>query len=1131
MALKTDTFIGGIISYFARHGTIANLLLVIMIVLGLVSITKIRAQFFPDVVIETVTIKAQWTGAGPEDIDNGLVSVLEPSLIGIDSVESIRSVSREGSMQISIDFESGSDMSLALQNVKDAIDGVQNLPENVDDISVKTRQWRDRVTNVVLSGPVPIEQLSRFADEFLQSLNSLGISKANINGVSAPILRVFVPEHALVRHDISLKSIASAIKLNAEANPAGDVGSTATRIRTGSSKRNAEQIGNIVVRYKKDGSKLLVSDVASIEIEGLDRGTAYFKDGNAAVLMRVDRGPQGDAIDMQNLVESAAGALQKTLPEGVLIELSGTRAEAIKNRLNILLKNGVQGFFLVLILLFLFLSARTAFWVALGIPAAMLFSIFMMYAFGITLNMISLFALILCIGIVVDDAIIVGEHADFRARRLGESPAEAAERGAIRMGFPVFTATLTTILAFAGLVAVGGRFGSLIRDIPFTVIVVLLASLMECFLILPNHMRSALASKADKTPWYDWPSIKFNNIFRYLRDRFFRTFTQWVIYVRYPLVAGAIALLAVSSSLLITGQLKWRFFNAPETGRLTGNIAMLQGASRSDTLEMLKELERATTAVSLQFEEASGQKPVTFILTQVGGNSGRPLSGAANKDKDLLGSISVELIDADLRNYSSYAFVGALQQEVRRHPLLETLSFRNWASGPGGDGLQVSITGSDAKTLKKVSETLIGQLSSFPEVSGLEDNQSYDKNELTLKLTPTGESLGFTISEIGSDLYERLNGVEAVAFPDGSRTAKIIVSLSRDSIKADFLNRTHVRSSEGKFVKLLDIVTLESNIGFSTVNRDNGQRKIVVSGDISEDDPARAIYISNQLKDTILPALQTKFGIETELSGLAQQERDFLNDAFIGFALCLMGIYLALSWVFESWLRPIVIMAIIPFGLIGTLWGHMWWGVPLSMFSIIGLIGMTGIIINDSIVLISTIDEYGKKRGLVPSVIDAASDRLRPILLTTLTTVIGLLPLLFETSKDAQFLKPTIITLVYGLGFGMFVVLFLVPALIVMQKDVKQLFSALKRLIFSKRLTFFGKISIWGGLSLIFVVFFTGFGSITFFNTSYIQFLVPFVAYSTLYINLLVLALVTGIVMLWGVIFRRRLFNSRNNVS
>ena len=374
-----------------------------------------------------------------------------------------------------------------------------------------------------------------------------------------------------------------------------------------------------------------------------------------------NRGAQGDALELQTLVEEAVLELRKTLPKGVSIELSGTRSEAIKNRLNILLKNGVQGLSLVLIFLFLFLSARTAFWVALGIPAAMLFAIAMMYAVGLTLNMISLFALILCLGIVVDDAIVVGEHADFRARRLGENPEEAAERSAIRMGLPVFTATLTTVLAFAALVAVGGRFGRIISDIPFTVVVVLLASL-EYFLILPNHMKHALAFKLEKTPWYDIPSVKFNNLFRYFRDKAFRPFSKVVISMRYPVIALGVSLLLISSTLLVSGDVKWRFFNAPETGGLTGNIAMLPGATRNDTFSMLKELERATLKVSQDFEAKHGHDPVTFMLTQVGGNSGRPLSGSENKDANLLGSITVELIDADLRNYSSFAFVGALQE-------------------------------------------------------------------------------------------------------------------------------------------------------------------------------------------------------------------------------------------------------------------------------------------------------------------------------------------------------------------------------------------------------------------------------------------------------------------------------------
>ncbi len=1082
MGSEVNSIFGGVVSYFVRHRTIANLLLILMLVIGLVSVTKIRAQFFPDVILETVIVSAKWKGAGAEDIDNSIVGILEANLIAIESVESIDSFSTEGRARISVNFEPGIDMAKATEDVEDAVADSLDLPENMDSITVKRRKWRDRVTNVVISGAMPIEQLSRFADEFVQKLYKVGVTRTSTSGISSSIIRVSVPEANLVRHDITLRSIADIVRASTIENPAGEVTGSSARIKTGSDERSLEQIDQLIVLSSADGSKVLIGDIAKLELEGLARGNAYFKGDDPALMIRVDRGPEGDAINIQNLVQDVAEDLQRSLPKDVEIELSGKRADAIKNRLNILLKNGAQGLFFVLLLLFLFLSARTAFWVALGIPAAMLFAIGMMYLVGLTLNMISLFALILCLGIVVDDAIVVGEHADFRARRLGENPVQAAERSALRMGLPVFTATITTVLAFGGLVAVGGRFGSLIADIPFTVIVVLLASLAECFLILPNHMRHALAAKIDKVSWYDWPSFKFNNGFRYVREKFFRPATKFSIFMRYPLIAGALALLAISLSLLISGEVKWRFFNSPETGRLTGNIAMLPTATREDTMDMLRELDRATLSVAKAFEDEHGVNPLTFALLQIGGNSGRSISGSETKDPDQLGSISVELIDADLRDYSSYAFVGALQGEVRRHPLLETLSFRNWTSGPGSDSISISLFGSDLVNLKSASESLISELSSFSEISGLEDNQAYDKDELILELKPKGNSLGFSIDKVGNELHHRLNGIEAASFLDGTRTSKIIVGLPKESLGADFIEKTHLRSSDGTYVKLSDIVSVSSKFGFSSISRENGQRLIIVSGDLSEDDPEQASLISEQIREIILPNLEQRFGIATEWGGLAAQEKSFLNDAVIGFSLCLLGIYLTLTWVFESWLRPIVVMAIIPFGIIGTLWGHYLWNVPLSMFSIIGLIGMTGIIINDSIVLITTIDEYSKRKDLISAIIDATSDRLRPVLLTTLTTVLGLLPLLFETSKDAQFLKPTVITLVYGLGFGMFLVLFLVPAIVAIQLDIGRFMRASRRLLFSKRIPILYTWLIWIGILSVGVVYSLGFGSIILFG-------------------------------------------------
>jgi multidrug efflux pump subunit AcrB len=568
-----------------------------------------------------------------------------------------------------------------------------------------------------------------------------------------------------------------------------------------------------VLRSNPDGSQLTVGDVATVIVGGVDRERAYFIGENPGISVRVDRSDGGDAIDIQRQVEEVAAELQSTLPEGVTVDLIRTRAEYITGRLNILLDNGLLGLALVVGLLFLFLNARTAFWVAAGIPVAMTAAIAMMYLAGLTINMISLFALIITLGIVVDDAIVVGEHADHRARRLGESPAEAAENAARRMFPPVFSATITTVIAFFGLVAIGGRFGDLIADIPFTVIVVLLASLIECFLILPNHMAHAAAHAAEEH-WYDWPSRTVHKGFVWFRETIFRRLMAAVVWARYPVFALACFLLAWQASLFIKGDITWRFFNAPEQGSVSGNFAMAPGASREDTLEMMRELQRATDAVAARYEEEHGRNPLDYVIAEIGGNTGRGLSGVETKEDFQLGSIAIELIDADLRPYSSFQFVAALQDEVRNHPLLETVSFRGWRSGPGGDALDVELYGADAASLKAAAEDLKTTLARFPEVSALEDSLAYDKEELILDLTPQGQALGFTIDQLGRVLRNRLNGVEAASYPVGTRSATIRVELPRGELTADFLDRTRMRTPAGDYVALADIVSVERQTGF-----------------------------------------------------------------------------------------------------------------------------------------------------------------------------------------------------------------------------------------------------------------------------------------------------------------------------
>jgi multidrug efflux pump subunit AcrB len=1041
----------GILGYFTRHRTAANLLLVLMLTAGALAVPNMRAQFFPDTVNEEVDVRIVWEGAGASDVARGVVEVVEPALRAVEGVAEVTSRAEEGRARIELEFEPGRDLTTAEEDVEAALDGVTGLPDGVEDPEIVARQWWDRVTDVVISGPVGTDQLARLADAMVARLFQEGVTRTTVQGVAAPEVVVEIPTTALLRYGVTLREVSEVIGASAQGNPAGDVDGAGARVRTGAERRTAEEVEALVVRREADGTTLTVGDLGRVVSGGVDRDRAFFVGDDPAVTLRVDRSAGGDAIALQAVVEEVAREIEAAAPEGVTIELIRTRTEAISGRIEVLVDNALLGLGLVVILLFLFLNARTAFWVAAGIPVAMLSAIALMWAAGITINMISLFALIITLGIVVDDAIVVGEHADYRARVLGEPPATAAENAARRMFLPVFSATITTVIAFFGLVAIGGRFGNLIEDIPFTVIVVLLASLVECFLILPNHMAHALAHSA-REHWYDWPSRQVNRGLSWFRERLFRPAVRLVIRARYPVVAGALVLLASQAALFLKGDVAWRFFNAPERGSITGNFAMLEGAERADSVAQMREMQRAVDAVSARYVEEYGTDPVDYVLGQVGGNQGFPLASADEKDADLLGSIAIELIDADLRPYSSFQFVGDLQDEVRQLPLTEEVSFRGWRSGPGGDALSVELFGADSAVLKPAAEALKAAVAQFPEVSGVGDDLPYDRDELILTLTPQGEALGFSIDALGRELRDRLGGIEAASFPVGLRTGTIRVELPEGELRADFLEGLQLvapsaagAAGGGQIVALGDIVEVERRSGFGTIRRTDGVQVVTVSGDIDQDDAPRATEIRETIEREILPEIAAVHQVEWRMGGLAEQERAFLSDAMLGLVMCLLGIYLVLSWIFASWSRPAAIMAVIPFGLVGAIWGHWWWDVPLSMFSIVGLIGMVGIIINDSIVLVTTVDEYGRDRALFPSIVDAACDRLRPVLLTTLTTVLGLAPLLYESSTQAQFLRPTVITLAYGLGFGMVLVLLMVPAVLAIGHDMGRAGRSLRR--------------------------------------------------------------------------------------
>jgi multidrug efflux pump subunit AcrB len=1033
----------GLIATFARHRTLANLLMAVMLVAGLHAATRIRAQFFPDVVSSEVSVTVAWPGAGAADVDRAVVELLDPVLAAIDGVSATSAVASDGQARIDVEFDPGHDIDRAVDAVELALDSVSDLPQDAEAPEVRRSLWRDQVTDVVISGPVGLDQLGRIADDLAARLFARGVTRTTIRGFAAPVTVVEVPRAALVRHDLTLAEIAAAVAGGTGAAPAGEMGDGA-RVRTGAEARSPAAIAAIPLRAAPDGSALTLGDVATIRVEPANRGRAAYVGADPAVTMRIDRGAAGDALETQAEVEAVLAALRPDLPAGVTLDLVRARAELIAARLNLLLDNALLGLGIVLVLLGLFLNARTALWVAAGIPVALAAALCVMWLAGLSLNMISLFALILTLGMVVDDAVVVGEHADWRARHLGETPEVAAEAAARAMWTPVLASMLTTVAAFAGLMAMGGRFGEMIADIPFTVIAVLAASFVECFLILPNHMRHALRAQV-RPGLIDLPSRLVNRGFGWLRDRLVRPFARAVIAARYPVLAAAVFLLATQVALFLRGEVRFRFFDAPEQSSVSANFSMLPGASRTDAEAMMRELQRATAAVAGRYAAEHGTNPVTFLLAEVGGPVGRGFASADGKDPDLLGGISIELIEPDARPYSSFAFLADVEAEVRPHPRLEELSFRGGRFGPGGDALAVDLSGADTATLKAASEAVKAALRGLAGVSAVEDSLPYDKSDLILTLTPRGEALGFTTDGVGRALRDMLSGIEAATYPEGPRTAAIRVELPEAERTADFLERAMLRAAPGSHVPLADIVTVEERAGFSTIRRQNGQRVVSITADVAADDPALANAVTQAVAAEILPRIEARFGVTARLSGQAEEEARFLAESLVGLWLALLAIYLILAWVFASWTRPLVVMAVIPFGLIGAIWGHWLWDVPMSMFSIVGLIGMAGIIVNGAIVLVAAAEANAATRPWHAAVVDAVAERLRPVFLTTATTVLGLAPLLYEPSSQAIFLKPTVITLVYGLGFSMVLVLLVTPALLAVEADIARPLTALRR--------------------------------------------------------------------------------------
>ena len=1022
----------GFIALFARHPTAANLLFALMIVCGLFAAGKINRQFFPDFGIDFVTVTVSWPGASAEDVDSNIVQAIEPSVRFLNGVETVISSSYEGVASVSVEFEAGHNMQEALADVESAISQLRTLPEDAEEPEIRRIIRYETISKLVVSGPFPESSLKRIAKSIRDELLDLGIDRIDLFGARDEEIWVDVNPTVLRRFDLKLSEIAERIGVSSQDLPSGEIAGGEQQVRSLGLKRTAAEVAKIEVRALPDGRKVRLDEIATVREAFKDTNRVAFRDGEPAIELHIRRAINTDALDIAKTVDQYIEDLKPRLPPSLNLEQYDIRAKSIQQRIQLLVNNGLGGLVLVLAVLFLFLNARVAFWVAAGIPAAMLAAVGIMWISGQTINMISLFGMIMAIGIVVDDAIVVGEHAEARFRQ-GLDPLAAAVAGAHRMAAPVTSATLTTIAAFMPLFLISGIMGQIISAIPFVVIAVLLASLLECFYVLPGHLRHALSGNVAAPGVLGRFRLRFDTAFDNFRQGAFKRLVTRAVRFRYVTVAVAIALLMIAVATVFGGRVGYTFFPSPEADKIYANIEMVSGTSRTRTREMLLEVEQALYRAADSLDDENGDL-VQMILGKLGLPVGDRQGGASVSSSDTVGGLVVELKTSDQRSVRAATLMDAWRREVQPQPGLDTFTVKAQQTGPPGRDIDIRLRGGSISDLKSAAAAVKELVERYPGVTDVDDDLPVGKPEVILEVTPAGQALGFTTAEIGRQVRNAIDGAIAKRFPRDDEEVWVRVQLDRRAVDTSMLDSLYLRSPSGAEVPLGAVVTMRKEVGFARIRREDGRREVSVTAEVDSTVTSTGAVIRG-LREAGLDDLVDKFGVAYEFSGRAEEQADTSSDMRFGGLLGLALIYIILAWVFSSYARPFVVMSIIPLGFVGAVLGHFLWGADLTILSVFAILGLAGIVINDSIVLVTTIDERQKTESLEAAAIHGACDRLRAVALTSATTIGGLTPLLFETSVQAQFLIPMAITIVFGLVVTTLVVLLLVPAMIVLQGD------------------------------------------------------------------------------------------------
>lgn len=1040
----------GPIAWMARNHVAANLLMLVLLIGGLVFALNVKQEVFPSVQLDIITVQVPFPGATPREVEEGVVLAIEENLRDIDEIKELRSTASEGSGVVTAELFAGSDINAVLNDVKTAVDRITTFPTEAEEPVIAPADMRQQVVNLILHGDVDTRALKNLAEQTRDELLDLpGITLVNLAAIPPPEISIEVSQQDLRRYGLTLPEIARRVDENSRQLGAGAIETRGGEVlvRVDERRETAAALRELVLIAEPGGSVVRMGDVARIDDGFRDTNRVAYFDGQLAGQVRVFRVGEQSPLEIAETVRDYVASKRAEWPEDISVRVWEDRSELYADRIGLLLDNGKLGVILVLIVLGLFLRPALAFWVTLGIPVSFLGVFLFLPIFDVSINMLSMFAFLLVLGIVVDDAIVVGE-AGFHHRKAGVPPVEAAIRGAREVGRPVVFAVLTTMVAFAPLLFMPGTMGKFFVGIPLVVIPILLLSLVESLFILPAH----LASVREVRPWrgplgamqrlQEGVSARLQ---RFIRRRY-RPFLVRALRRRYLTLASGLAALIVVLGMMISGYMPLRFMPDIEGDSVTATVSLPVGAAMSDTSALVQRLIDEARATGEELVGPDGVPVVEGIYAEVGGQAGDggPGGGGSEQGSATNGFVQVELVETDLRDFSARAFSDAWRNRVGEPAGVDRLNF-SFGLGPGaGADLGIELAHRDQDTLERMAERLAESFGDYEGVYNIDDGFTRGKPQVEVQLTPLGRALGLDVASVAAQLRGSFFGAEAQRQQRGRDELRIYARLPEaDRNRLDTLENLILRTPDGGEVPLDQAATLRYTKSFTSIGREAGRRVIDVTAAV---DPALASanQISADLQNRVLSEMMRDYpGMDWELSGGQEERAESFAALGGGMLLALFIIYALIAVAFRSYVQPLLVMLAIPFGLIGAVAGHLLLGMDMSFISLFGLVALSGVVVNDSLVLIDAVNN-ARDRGHSPAraVVIGSARRFRAVLLTSLTTFFGLMPMIFETSLQARFLIPMAISLGFGVLFVTVIALVLIPAAYLALEDI---YSSLRR--------------------------------------------------------------------------------------